>query len=145
MWRISTSLNQKWETKEMQLNIVICQILSSIYPDFHIGSGKFLCRKYPVAWVIEKATLMCLVSAGVSHLSHIPANCASCGLHAAQSQCPILLHGWRASTGKPPVPQLTHSRRWNMEQLFEQHYWEKPLNSFRCILYKKNLIKYQLQ
>lgn len=37
--------------------------------------------------------------AGVSYLPYLSPHGAPCGLHAAESQCPVLLHGWWAPTG----------------------------------------------
>ncbi len=51
---------------------------------------------------LPKISNVIIAFSGVPNLSHVSASGTSRGIHAAKSQCTILLYGWRTPTGTLP-------------------------------------------
>lgn len=70
---------------------------------------------------------------GVSYLPYLPSHCATCGLHAAKSECPLLLHDGWTPTGissllkvssfcfSPGVMSDVNDSRVSLQELINRH------------------------
>lgn len=85
-------------------------------------------------WFLSNGNLPFSVSiTGVSYLPYLPSHCATCGLHAAKSECPLLLHDGWTPTGissllkfssfsfSPGVTSDVNDSRVSLQELINRH------------------------